>query len=71
MPTIPSKINTSSSVVTASSGRKIFITSILKSAALTIDGVSLGTVGPLNLSFPISCSSFNPDSAGQIAYYEN
>ena len=71
MSTIPSKINTSSSVVTASSGRKIFITSILKSAALTIDGVSLGTVGPLNLSFPISCSSFNPASAGQIAYYEN
>ena len=70
MSQIPSKINTSGDAVSASGGRLIYITAILKSGALTVDGVSLGTVGPINLSYPISCSTFDPDTAGQIAYYE-
>lgn len=70
MAQIPSKLNASSSAVSASGGRLIYITAIIKSGALTVDGVSLGTVGPINLSSPISCSTFNPASAGQVAYYE-
>ena len=70
MAQIPSKLNTSGDTVSASGGRRIYITSILKSGTLSVDGGSIGTVGPLNLSSPICCLSFDPATAGQVAYYE-
>jgi hypothetical protein len=67
---IPCKFNTAASQVSASSGKKIYITGLLKSGGLTIDGVSIGTVGPVNLSSPICCDTFTPTAAGQVAYFE-
>lgn len=47
----------------------IYITAILISDTLEIDGVSLTSPGPVSLSSPIKCRSFTPNSAGQVAYY--
>lgn len=67
---IPCKLNSAASKVSAASGEKIYITGLLKSGALTVDGVSVGTVGPVNLSSPICCDSFTPTAVGQVAYFE-
>jgi hypothetical protein len=67
--TISSKINTTASV-TASSGNAIYITAILASTSLILDGGSAATVGPVALNSPIRCSSFSSSSAGEVAYYE-
>jgi len=71
---IPSKVNTAGSTVTASPGNALFITALLVSDTLTvtIGGTSTdcGSPGPVALPSPIQCSSFSPNVAGQVAYYE-
>ena len=67
---IPSIVNTSADAVLASEGKRLYITAILKSAAIDINGASVGTVGPVALPSPITCTGFDPNAAGDIAYYE-
>ena len=71
--TIPSKIETTGSEVTADSGKMLYITAILKAGDITI-GSQAVTIPSDNiigsLGSPIICDAFTPDSAGQIAYYE-
>jgi len=67
----PSKLNLNDSPVAASSGKRLYITALLKGESLTIDNSSIGSVGPVSFCSPISCSSFNPTSIGQVAYYES
>ena len=47
----------------------LYITAILEQRSLTVDGIAIGSPGPLSLSSPIACTSFITDSAGQLAYY--
>lgn len=70
--TIPSQINTTGTVTASNLHSKesfIYITAFLKSiSSITVDGVSLSTVGPVNFSSPILCKSFTC-AAGEVAYY--
>ena len=67
---IPSKINVDTNAVTTSdSARKLYITSILYSGQMEIDGTTIYNPGPTNLSSPILCDTFTAAGAGQIAYY--
>lgn len=67
--TIPSKFNSSAGQLNAPTGAKIYITAILISSSLTIDGVNIGNPGPVSFSSPILCSSVNTSLIGQIAYF--
>ena len=67
---IPSKISTGTAQITPVAGNQLYITAILLSADLNIDGQPANGLGPVNLSSPIPCSSFTPASEGQVAYYE-
>ena len=66
----PSKLNFNDSPVIASAGNRLYITALLKGESLIVDNSSIGVVGPVSFCSPISCSSFNPTSIGQVAYYE-
>jgi hypothetical protein len=67
---IPSKINTTTAQVVADARNRLYITAILAAANLEIDGNTANGLGPIQLSSPIVCDSFNPSQAAQIAYYE-
>lgn len=69
---IPSKISTSATTYTAgrSPQSKLHITALLLVGDLTVDGVSVSAVGPLNLSSPIICDQFETAVTEQVAYYE-
>lgn len=69
--TIPSKINTDTSAVNpGTNSSKLYITAVLKSGNLVIDGTTASSIGPCALPSPIICDSFTPAAAGQVAYYE-
>ena len=69
--TIPSKISTGTSAITPSTGNsKLYITAILKSGNVIIDGVTASSVGPCAFPSPVICDTFTPASAGQVAYFE-
>ena len=67
--TIPSKLNTSAGALTPLSGDKIYITAILFTDNLMIDGVAVNGAGPVALPSPIICSSVTTSAIGQIAYF--
>lgn len=67
---IPSKINTTTDQVVAAGDNRLYITAILAKANLDIDGSAANDLGPIQLSSPIICKSFDPASIAQIAYYE-
>lgn len=78
---IPSKINTSTAEVVATSTvgdptrtTQLYVTAILKSGTFTITiGGSLidcGTISPVSFPSPLQCDKFNPQHKGQVAYYE-
>jgi len=67
---IPSKIN-ATAVVTASAGNRLYIVALLKSTALNVDSAgSVSSCGPVGLSSPIECKTFETTSAREAAYYE-
>jgi hypothetical protein len=70
--TIPSKISGAAIKHEPSDATsKLFITALLKAGVLTIDGVgTISSLGPVNLSSPIICSSFTTTAAAQVTYYE-
>lgn len=69
---IPARVNCSLTV-TASAGDpflgRLYITSILKSGNVTIDGVVSTVGGPVELFSPIVCTTFTASSLGQVSYY--
>ena len=68
---IPSKISTTVATYQSSQPRgRIYITAFLFAGNVTIDGVLVPGVGPLNLSSPIACGSFITTATEQVAYYE-
>ena len=67
---IPSKVSTGVSQITAGAGNQLYITALLLSANLSIDGQTVNGLGPVSISSPIACSSFTPAADGQVAYYE-
>lgn len=68
--TIPSKISSASSM-NSSSLSYFYITAILSSTNITIDGGSSLSVSAINLTSPIRCKSFTSTKAGEVAYYES
>ena len=66
----PSEIDADNSEVKPSADNRLYITSILKAEALSVDGTSIGSPGPMELYSPIICDSFTPNSAGHIAYFQ-
>ena len=69
--TIPSKISIGTSAITPSSGsKKLYITAILKSGNLVIDGVTASSAGPCSFPSPVICDTFTPASTGQVSYFE-
>jgi len=69
--TIPSKISSGTSAISPSSGsKKLYITALLKSGTVIIDGVTASSVGPCAFPSPVICDTFTPDSTGQVAYFE-
>jgi len=69
---IPSKISTTATTYTAGASpqSKLHITALLLVGNLTIDGITVSAVGPLNLSSPIICQQFTTAVTEQVAYYE-
>tara|TARA_B100002019_G_scaffold13956_1_gene11162 strand:- start:717 stop:989 length:273 start_codon:yes stop_codon:yes gene_type:complete len=47
----------------------IYITAILNSGNIKIDGKSVNAAGPIGLSSPIKCRSFETANSHQLAYY--
>ena len=68
--TIPSKLVTDGSAVTASSKKKLYITAILIAGDVIVDGVTSSAAGPVALPSPLICDTFTAAAAGQVAYYE-
>ena len=46
-----------------------YITALLQSSALSIDGISIGSPGPVTLSSPIKCRTFTTGADAQVAYF--
>ena len=67
---IPSQVSVGTDKITAAAGNKLYITAILASDDLDIDGLAVNGLGPVNITSPIACTSFTPNTAGQVAYYE-
>ena len=68
--TIPSKIRSASSM-NSSSLSYFYITAILSSTSITIDGGSSLSVSAINLTSPIRCKKFTSTNPGEVAYYES
>jgi hypothetical protein len=65
--TIPSKLNANTTIV-APEGRHLYITGILKSHDIIIDGITIGNSHEMSFASPIQCRTFTGD-VGHIAYY--
>ena len=46
-----------------------YITALLVADTLSIDGVAIGSPGPLSLSSPLKCRTFTTGANYQVAYF--
>ena len=66
---IPSKINVNTDPINADNSSNIYITAVLFTSDITVDGQLIEDAGPLCFPSPLVCKSLTPSAIASVAYF--